>query len=113
LERNDGIPYTVIRVNGEPLRVLIHRDQNKSILHLFKQKGIVSPGESLDVEYFLWKWNYFSHPHGTHIEMMGEAIGLLHQVITLINRTWMRFLNADEMMRENVWKEAPAWVCQN
>lgn len=36
-----GIPYEVVRVNGELLRELRHRDQNKNILHLFKQLEIM------------------------------------------------------------------------
>jgi hypothetical protein len=110
---NDGVPYETVRVNGEPLRELRHRDQNKSILHLFKEREIIAPGESIDLDYLLRMRNYFSHPHGAHIDMMGNALHLLHEVVTLINRTWMRFLHPEKMMWENVWSETQCWALIN
>lgn len=111
-ERQTGIPHTAVRVNGEPIRGLRNRERSKSILHLCRQLDIISPGELLDIDYLLWKRNYFSHPHGVHIDMMGDALSLLHEVVTLINRTWMRFLHSERMMWENVWADAPSWVHQ-
>lgn len=107
---NSGTTYDVLRVNGEPIRELRHRDQNKSILHLFKQREIIAPGESIDLDYLLRKRNYLSHPYGVHIDMMGDALELLHEVVMFINRTWMRFLHPKQMMWENVWLEAPCWA---
>ena len=45
--------------------------------------------------------------------MLGEAIVLLEEVVTLVNRTWGRFLYPDKMIWENAWTERPSWAHEN